>query len=327
MNEVGGYNLFFSKEENLNKCFLFKNKHFKFALARHSLIFLIKTFNFKRIYLPSYTCKSVSNILKDIHIEIYHYDIGSDFIPKDIKIGENDLLVVNNYFGFFDNNKKFLNFISQFKYHQILIDNTHSLFFKPMFKNNLSMISPRKFLPLTDGGILYDPKKVLNDYFYPHEVDISWNRSNWLFRAFDEGGRNESYEEYLKFRESIQRITYKRMSKMTYSLISHFNLKKIVLSKNKTFHILRQKFGLPKIFNDINFSNSSTPIAFPLEVKDNLAAQSYFKQRKIYTTCFWNTQNSIFLNKFEHHLSTKILFLPLDMDLDIKEIRNGFLLF
>ena len=90
--------------------------------------------------------------------------------------------------------------------------------------------------------------------------------------------------------------------------------------------VLKEIELIPFDLLDQSSISEAIDLASPNEVY-NLAAQSYFKQRKIYTTCFWNTQNSIFLNKFEHHLSTKILFLPLDMDLDIKEIRNGFLLF
>ena len=93
------------------------------------------------------------------------------------------------------------------------------------------MISPRKFLALTDGGILYDPNALLNDEYLPKEVDLSWERSKWLFRGYDEGGRYKSYYEYLKFRESIQSIPYKEMSLMTIKLISQYNLDKIISEK------------------------------------------------------------------------------------------------
>lgn len=323
MNEIGGYNLFINYSDNIVNSVLFNSKHYKFALARHSLVFIINNFKFKRIILPSYTCNSIYEIIKDLDITILKYNLSEHFLPSNININDSDLLVVNNYFGLFDNYSKLHKFISQFTYNQILIDNSHSISKRKSFKNNLSMISPRKFLALTDGGILYDPKALLNDEYLPKEVDLSWERSKWLFRGYDEGGRYKSYYEYLKFRESIQSIPYKEMSLMTIKLISQYNLDKIISERRKVFFNLKRNLGLPKVFKQIKFSTSSLPIGFPLEVSDNIIAQKYFSEKKIYTVCYWNNQSNISLNEFEKFIASKILFLPLDINIKIDQIIKG----
>ena len=60
----------------------------------------------------------------------------------------------------------------------------------------------------------------------PNQKDNSVSRIQWLFRAFEDGGRNKSYKRYLQYRNKLQNVKYTRMSDSTFFLLEHFDIKK-----------------------------------------------------------------------------------------------------
>ena len=322
MKEYGGYNLILDKYFEFKNQEFFKSNNYTFSLARHSLIPIIKSFKPTRIHLPYYTCESIKNLAKHLDVKVNYYNINELLLPDNIKVKENDLLILNNYFGLFDCNFHFKEYLKKYDYNQIVIDNTHSLSYKNIFTDNINFISPRKFLPVTDGGILYDHLSLIKKKYLPKNIDYSWERSMWLFKGFDEGSRNISYKEYKSYRKKLQTIPYTRMSRMTYQIIKQINIRSFIKTKRKYFYKILDHIQISPLFKDFNFSERTMPIGFPINVSDNYIVQKILAKNSIYSVIYWPETTDFDYNTFESKIRKQTLFIPLSTAENPKLILN-----
>ena len=314
-SELGGYNVFnknyFTLKDQLN---LTSSKIKLFSLGRHCLKATVESFKPDKLYIPFYTCKSVKDIAVKYKISIDYYFLKNDLTPDVAKLESNSLLIVNNYFGLASNSPKFLKWLSRQNKKNILIDNTHSFGISNQFSGCNSFYSPRKFLPLTDGGILFDDNNIINNKFLPKKTDTSWNRTHWLFRSIDEYSKNNSYHEYKIYRENLQDLGYLQMSKTTSFLLKIIDIKNVIRNRNDIFRKLSKllpKYHLFKknIFSEPNFS----PIGFPLFVNNSLKVQKKLEENKIYTIRFWPELGNFFKkDSIEYLLINNLLFFPIN---------------
>ena len=157
MRKYGGYrsgDLFITEKLNFQKDFYF------YDCARQAINALCKTLRFGEIFTPNYYCKPVDDYLSNSSVQIHNYPISgfSDYQFPSYKA--NTLLIIPNFFGL-SNIKHLIDLAkSRFKWpaNQILVDSSLSLFdFVEMDKSVSYVFSPRKFLPITEGGIIYSP--------------------------------------------------------------------------------------------------------------------------------------------------------------------------
>lgn len=312
--EIGGYNTF---SENFLQDFSDIELHSSsvklFALGRHCLVSLIKYYKPTYVYLPYYTCESVTNTVLNLNCNIIFYNLDSQFHPKIKEVHKASLLVINNYLGLTLTNTDILSLSKKFRNTQIIIDNTQSLCLKNQFKGYFSFCSPRKFLPITDGGILFDDNEILDTQSMPLLQDKSYDRVSWLFRALDDLDKNTSYPEYVEYRNSIQNIKYSKISNTTKFLISKFNIKNTINNRNFNFIQLKNYFPIHPSFQSFcNLNQSTCPIGFPLHVKDARKTQLVLKALKIYTIIYWPNLDTNPLNSFEKDFLNTLLILPID---------------
>ena len=111
----------------------------------------------------------------------------------------------------------------------LCVDNTHSLGNRSQF-NAINFTSPRKFLPLTDGGVLYNSSVFTDDVYKSIPIDKSLGRISWLFRALEEGSRCRSYDQYKIYRASIQNLPLSKMSVITQNILKAISISRTVES-------------------------------------------------------------------------------------------------
>lgn len=312
--EIGGYHTLCKNYlEDFNDIELHSSSLKLFALGRHCLVSLIKYYNPKYVYLPYYTCESVKITVLNLNCKIIFYNLDNQFQPKIEEVRKCSLLVINNYLGLTLSNKDILSLSNKFKNTQIVVDNTQSLCLKNQFRGYFSFCSPRKFLPLTDGGILFDDYEILDTQSMPLLQDKSCERVSWLFRNLDDLDKNTSYPEYIEFRNSIQNIEYSKISNTTKFLISKFNIKNIIYNRNLNFIKLQDKLPIhPSFHSFCNLNQLTSPIGFPLHVKDARMTQSILKGFKVYTIIYWPNLDINLLNSFEKDFLNTLLILPID---------------
>ena len=283
------------------------------ALGRHCIQTVCNVYKPRSILLPTYTCASVRKVIEGLKIKIKYYSIARDFTPKIDSVKDDELLILNNYFGLAVYSENFKAFLNESVNSRCLIDNSQSIGMSNQFPNFLSFISPRKFLPVTDGGVLFDPKHEINDNSMPNQKDNSVSRVQWIFRAFEDGGRNKSYNRYLQYRNKLQNIKYKRMSDSTFFLLEHFDIKKVISRRYANFKKLLTEIPISNIFKNIKIDINFSPIGFPIHVSNSLKSKKRLSESKIYSIQYWpEFKNEKKGNIFERKLSNKHLFLSID---------------
>ena len=315
IEEIGGYQLFdgtgFDFRDHLSLC---KKNRFLFSLGRHSLVAHVLTLKPKAVYLPNYICFSVKHAVNELGVTVIYYSIDENFLPLDIDIVHGDLLVLVNYFGLIANNKRFHDFLNSIPPGNIVIDNTQYITTDFDFKIVPEFYSPRKFLPVTDGGVLYIPDHEKNEYIMSLDIptDRSSSRTEWLFRALEDGCRRDSYREYVAFRKELQLLPLSYMSETTHMLLIILDIKKILLNRFNVYSSLQNIFGSNVLFPFDGFSVSESPIGFPLHVNDSKSVQRLLAEIGMYAARYWPELDDVdYLNEFEEYLLNKTLFLPL----------------
>jgi len=135
-----------------------------------------------KIFVPSYICFEPLIPIKKDNINIHFYSINDDLSPNWEKLESfvqtkfiPDVFVLVHYFGFKNEIKSATDFCK--KYNIELIQDAAHVFlpFEGLF-NNITIYSPRKFLPIPEGGILAIPNNIATN-----TVNIDIYRSDVFF--------------------------------------------------------------------------------------------------------------------------------------------------
>jgi hypothetical protein len=318
MNELGGYAIFSGAGWPVVDAFgLDQPGVHGFSLARHCLRAVHGTVKPDRLWLPHFTCPSVKKVAEQLGTPVSYYHLGEGLVPQLQAVGPRDLCVINNYFGLSARLPAWASAVEQLAPGRCVVDNTQSVGTRNPFPAHWSFQSPRKCLPVTDGGILYAPPGQTVDLAtLPDTHDQSWARMQWLFRAIDEGGRAASYADYLQFRQhEVQAIPYAHMSAVTRHLLTHYDVAGLVRARNRRFETLRRAVPLHPAFHGVVLDDGACPIGFPVQVPDASRLQSVLAGHRLYTVRYWpELVKDGVLNAHELDLLNRTLLLPLDAD-------------
>ncbi|RDU58612.1 hypothetical protein [Helicobacter sp. MIT 99-5507] len=263
-------------------------------LARSAIKLIIKTHNIKEIFIPYFTCKSVLDSIKEQNCNIRFYHINEDLSPR-LDCKKHCWIIYNDYFGINKNNVKLLNK----KYKNLIIDNAQSFFAK---KSKICFYSPRKFLGVSDGGILYDNKSKIDNI----KQDSSLYRAKYLFTRI-ENGAEAGYSDFLKAEKSHTKHI-KTMSNLTYTLLQSIDYKQIKQKRIKNYNYLNNALK-----NSIkpNLESDEIPMIYPY-FGDKSLREKLIKN-KIFVATYWNDMEMWCEKKsFELHLRDHLLPLPID---------------
>ena len=317
--ELGGYPLFTQGQWPEHDVFGLRDSHVHaFSLGRHALRAAILSKQPQRVWLPFLTCHTVIETVKKLGVPISFYHITSDGVPDGLELAEHELGVINNYFGLTHTSLAWTNFWLYQNPMQWVIDNTQSLTCGNLFESHWSFTSPRKFISVTDGGILFTSENNPLDFsILPEIKDESWARIQWLFRAIDDCTRSASYEAYLSYRhEHVQSIPYARMSEVTSYLLRILDVKQIIAQRNMRFSLLLQRLGMTHPWAALPLNERASPIGFPVCLPNAQQVQSKLAQHKIFSIRYWPMADNKLtaLNEVERAFALETLFLPLDQD-------------
>ena len=93
---IGGY-----FELELNSGLEFHNDAIRLNTGRNALEYLLRVNNYKKIYIPFYTCDVVLEPIVKLNVEYEFYNIDKSFYPifNFDKIKSGEFFLYNNYFG------------------------------------------------------------------------------------------------------------------------------------------------------------------------------------------------------------------------------------
>lgn len=280
--------------------------------ARAALYLFLKEKKVGVLFLPDYICDSLYPAIKFLDIEVKTYSIDETLsIPQNITLGQNEFILVVNYFGIC--RAKIDDFFISTKIapEQVIIDNSQALF-EPHQKCGASIYSPRKFLGVADGGFLYTEHNVPS----PNEA---YEAESWLthllLRSCDDV--QTGYQHFLDAENALSDFIPKKMSEISQRLIKSNDFAAIKLKRIENFAKLHAEFQDINQFSHIP-NRDEVPLCYPLKLEEDVS-----------TICLQLVAFNIFLPRYWPKLDTgqhandwydKTLFLPVDHRIDKTKI-------
>lgn len=292
--------------------------------ARSGIKLVVDQLKPRKIWLPSYLCPTIITAIDPEVSEIAFYSLNSQFGISSTNfitlIHPDDLFLVIDYFGFsFD--KKILEQVRA-RGCQIIRDCSQALFFDHQNDDlcDYHLYSPRKFLGVTDGGILHfktGTKFVPPTLEGPNdEVLYLLNQALILRREFDLYGGNRIWNDYFKRGESRFTPGRSSMSELTRIMLEFaFEFDQIKEQRKQNYSVLGSKLGDLALFPVL--SPEVTPLGFPIRVQNRDVVQKGLFAKSIYPPIHWDISNSVPEEFFEsHQLTQQIMTIPCDQRYD-----------
>lgn len=288
----------------------------KLNLGRNALIFALEHLHVKKLWLPLLVCDSVTSVCKNPKIELAWYHIQKDFSPalSFRKMGEGEYLYIINYYGQFSQER-----LSELQsiYGNILLDNTHAFFQKPLDSVPV-LYSCRKFLGLPDGAYLSLGKLKQSSIEYLPK-DSSAERMQHILGRYEHSA-SEYYSAMLNTAHKLCSEPVKRMSRLTQNLLKGIDYRRICNIRNTNYAILSQALDLK---NKLTLCPQIGPFVYPLYCRDGIRMRKKLAEEKIFVPTYWsNVIQDMPEKSTEYDYAANILPLPCDQRYGPEDMKH-----
>lgn len=281
----------------------------EYESARSALYALIVKLRPEYVWIPYYVCGAVIDAVSQSRTAIKRYNIDAEFQPVgDFSIGPNDFILLVNYYGLCSS--KIKQQLERFSREKVIVDCSQA-FFDRDFDCLASIYSPRKFLPVPDGGAM----------FYKGDLPCSPSSNQdsiaryqcLLQRVADEP--EVSREAYLASEHDFETVGMRRMSCFTRILIHSMDLEYFASKRRENFLTLDSLKTVNDLFFDLE---ESVPLCYPLITKKATDLRQYLNRQRVLTPMYWpNVQRA---GAFESRLISDAVFLPIDHRYDVDDM-------
>ena len=299
MKEIGGYLQLeqFSGQE-------YYPDLLRLNLGRTALLYALEQLSVSHLYIPDFICSSVTDALKKWNGRISIYNIGDDFLPEqEFCVKKGSWLYLINYYGQITNHQ--LTLLKK-QYRNIIVDNTHSFFQKPV-PGIPTLYSCRKFFGLPDGAYLYLPKKPADFETLP--VDSSAKRMEHILGRFEHSA-STYYEKMLDTAHSFCNTPVRQMSPLTKNLLHGIDYSTCAFARNQNYQALHQLLGnhQPRVFR-----KTEVPFVYPFYTPLAQTVKKQLAEYKIFIPTYWsNVISECSSESAAYDLAANILPLPVD---------------
>lgn len=273
--------------------------------ARSCLYHLLRTLKPDTVLLPRYLCASFLDYAQNLDVEFEFYSIDKNFLPEitsnSLKLRDCVIIYVN-YFGICSSQVNHV--IDEFRNHKVVIDNSQS--FKFEAEDAIATIySPRKFFPVSEGGILFTDIKV--------DTCSEFSVSNLdYFEDCLKGDLDLAFEKFKENEKMLGLTGPLMLGEYSYRILTTFLSEKHLLSSRAAFFAeFEERLGTQNLLSPMgDCTNPIYPLCYPLQTSVKLNVKQLIK-RRIFAPTYWPTLANNDLNEFETKLKTQTCFLPL----------------
>lgn len=251
--EIGG---FFGLEFNQTDKFIYKNQNpYYFNSARSAFFVLLNSLNVEKILMPKFICNSMISPLMMLGIEIVYYDLDDEFYPI-IKQYNNEYLLYVNYFGVCTKNQHQL--LAEYPWDKLIFDHSQAFFVSPV--NNIhTLYSPRKFLPIADGGVLLSPAKISGNPIA--ELQNLENQYEHLFKRVLYGAKM-AYADFQKSEQCFEGNIPNVISPITQEILSVLEYQEMQEKRLDNFKVLHSLLGEYNALS-LDVLDITSPLTYP----------------------------------------------------------------
>lgn len=310
---IGGY---FGWEFPMSKRQFPHEDGYLVASCRGALqLLLLHVGKVSKVYIPYYTCDSVTNALDQIGVrrEFYHVNDRLELAAHPV-LGDNEYIVYTNYFGIKDG---YIPELLELYGNHLIIDNAQALF-APAISGCHQIYSPRKFVGVSDGGILVSSVSIDTT-----RLPIAMRHeycSHLLKRA--EGLVSDGYSDFKASDHTLCDQSLYRMSAITTSVLHSLDYDAIKHRRNQNFAYLHSRLASTNAQSDI-IADSTCPMVYPYYVDDAETLRSSLISNQIFVAKYWpNVQEWCSSNDLEYQMCQHILPLPIDQRYDDENMER-----
>lgn len=307
MEAIGGYfELELQQGEEYHKDALRLN------IARNCFEYILFARNYKKVYIPYYTCEVLLQPLEKHHIAYEFYSINEKLEPVEIKtLLPGEAFLYTNYFGL---KQCCVEKMVAIYGSQLIVDNAQA-FFAPHISNIDTFYSPRKFLGVPDGGYLYTDSCLSQNI----PQDLSYMRMQHLLQRIDESAES-GYSLFRQNDDALDNIPIFKMSRLTHRILCGTDYGYIKERRKENFEILHEALSNKNLL-DIEASDSfECPMVYPYYI-DSKSLREKLINNKIYVAMYWpNVLKWCTADMLEYELTNNIIALPIDQRYGSKEM-------
>lgn len=309
MKSLGGYFEF----EIMNKSDFIHHSAILLNSGRNCFAYILRTLKIKKIYLSSYNCDVIVEVLKQLGIDYFFYSINVDLeITDEIVLQNGEYLLYVNYFGI---KEEYTIYLSTLYSGKLIIDNSQSFYSVPINKVS-TFYSPRKFFGVPDGGCLYLP----NQHSVDLRHDLSYEQCVHLLKRIDLGAE-KAYPDYLDNEKEIANKDILLMSNLTKSLLDSIDYQLVKQKRLTNFQSLHSNL-ISMNHLQIKVESLVCPLVYPLLINNSSLRQKLLLQ-KIYVATYWpNVFEWVDVSKPEYYLASNLLPIPIDQRYDITDMNR-----
>jgi hypothetical protein len=306
MNAIGGY---FGLE--LRDGEEYHTHALRLNTGRNALEYIIRAREYKKIYLPQYTCHVLLQPVKNTGITYEYYRIDEQLEPvfDFASIEENEAFLYTNYFGIKDG---FLPSLRK-QTDKLIIDNAQAFYSRPLPDMD-TFYSARKFFGVPDGAYLYT-KKEMNGTL---ERDESYRRfAHLLIRA--DVSAETGYPQFLENDAALDNNPIREMSAITRKLLKSIDYNRHIEIRNRNFAYLHSALKNHNLLS-LPETGINGPMIYPF-----LSNASHLRTRlikaRIYVAQYWpEVLSSAEAGSIESQLAENLIPLPIDQRVTTEDL-------
>lgn len=281
--------------------------------GKNCLEYILLARQYKKVYIPYYTCDVVLRPFEKLHIpfEFYHINIHLE-LAQEINLKEGEAFLYTNYFGL---KQPYIETLANKYGSQLIVDNTQAFFAKPL--NGIdTFCTCRKFFGVSDGAYLYTDAKL----DYPIEQSTSYEHTAHLIKRIDLSPE-DGFEDFHLSDERLSDEEILLMSNFTQRVMRSINYKHVSVARRANFLQLHDLLKSTNIL-PAQMNADAVPMVYPY-MTENKGLRNYLIKNRVYPAKYWpNVDEWVKSDSIESKLSNNMVPLPIDQRYGYKEMNR-----
>ena len=303
MEPIGGY---FELADRCRKRVFLHHEGILLNSGRNALEFILRSIGkIRKVYLPYYTCEVVLEPLRKLSIPWSYYSINPAFEMTDkVELGENEFLIVNNYFGIMDG---YIRKLAPIFKDRLIADCAQAFFAEPM-PGVKTFYSCRKFVGVADGGVAYlcAPR---GNIVYP-EDNTSDHDSHLYTRK--ESGAEAGFREFQENEGKLNNQPIRSMSRKTKDILEHIDYLMVVERRRENWQYLHSRLEARNQLLLPDSDSFACPMVYPYMIQNGENLRKILTENKVFVAMYWPNVTNDGIHETEYLLSKNCLAIPCD---------------
>ena len=268
------------------------------------------------IWIPYYQCDSVRNFLDAKGVKIKYYHIDRDFNPIDASTGQNEAILLVNYYGVMSTQR--MSLLAKAFSHPI-IDNCQAFFCEPV-NDAINVYSCRKFVGVPDGAYVIGDNA--DRYVSEYPQCYSSDTAAFLLQRIEYGCEGKGYASRQINEHRIDAEGCMKMSRLTRTILDGTDYQLIKRKRRENFATAQELFDSINLLRaERYYDEKAIPMVYPLLVEDDEALPRLQKAKHFQGHWWSYICDELPTNTTEYWLSRYIIPITIDQRYGREELE------